>query len=164
MYYGGKMNIEKQPSRNLNDIVGAPFPFRLKDGTILGLDDWTIASESWAKSTFGSMQKFNEIMFLTVIKKDATEADMDDSVEASLKVAAHQLDDDSYRIVDERKKEGQTTEEFLASNLRYDDFKTLCHSILDMIKASFPEGWEEDQKKKLHTDRMQQKMTKKTRR
>lgn len=150
------MQTEKQPSRNLKDIVGAPFPFKLKDGTVLGLDDWTLASESWAKSSFGSMQKFNEIMFGTVIKAGVTEKDMDAAVDASIRVAAHQLDEDSYRIVDERRREGQTTEEFLAANLRYDDFKTLCHSIIDMITASFPEGWEEEQKKKLQSQRMQQ--------
>lgn len=154
----------KQPSRNLSDIVGAPFPFRLKDGTVLGLDDWTIASESWAKATFGSMQKFNDTMFRSVVNPEATEADMDGAVEASLKVAAHQLDEASYRIVDERRREGQTTEEFLASNLRYDDFKTLCHSILDMIKASFPEGWEEEQKKKLQAMRVTQQTKKPARR
>ncbi len=140
--------VSKQPSRNLKDVAGAPFPFKLKDGTTLGLDDWTIASESWAKATFGSMQKFNDIMFKTVVKADATETDMDAAVEASLKVAAHQLDDSSYRIVSERMAEGKTTEEFLAANLRYDDFKHLCHAIINMITASFPEGWEEDQKKK----------------
>jgi hypothetical protein len=150
------MQTEKQPSRNLKDIVGAPFPFKLKDGTVLGLDDWTLASESWAKATFGSMQKFNDIMFKTVIKADATESDMDGAVEASLKVAAHQLDEASYRLVDERRADGKTTEEFLASNLKYDDFKTLCHAIIDMITASFPEGWEEDQKKKLLAQRIAQ--------
>lgn len=146
------METEKQPSRALADIVG-PFMFRLKDGTALCLDDWTIASELWAKKVFGSMEAFNDTIFRKLMKPDATEADMDAAVNASIKVAAHQLDEDSYRIVEERLKEGQSTEEFLAANMRYNDFKALCHSIIRMIEASFPEGWEEEMKKKVNAQR-----------
>jgi hypothetical protein len=143
----------KKPTRTLTDVAGAPFIFHLKDGTPLGMDDWTLASESWAKSTFGSMEAFNNTIFRQIMKEGATEADMDAAVEASIQVAARQLDEDSSRQVEERRKEGQTTEEFLAAHLRYNDFKALCHAIIKMIEASFPEGWEEDMKKKVNAQR-----------
>jgi hypothetical protein len=138
----------KAPSRKLNDIVGAPFLFTLKDGTKLGLDDWTLYSEQWAVKVFGSMQAFYSTIFETPTKDGATEEEMREAVDASILVAAHQLNDDSRRQVDERLGEEQTTEEFLAKHLRYSDFRELCTSIMNMIKSSFPEGWEELAKKK----------------
>lgn len=141
----------KEQSRNLTDFSNAPFIFYLKDGTELGLDDWTVYSEKWAKKTFGSMEEFNRVLFQSLSNPNATEADMDAAIEASFMVAAHQLDDNSRRIVDERRPEEMTTEEFLARNMGTKILNKLCDAIVEMFRDSLPPGWEEAYKKKLAT-------------
>lgn len=121
---------EKTP-RTLDNVVGGPYTFKLKDGTLLGLGEWTIAAEKWAKVHFGGMKElYQSLMY----------ADGDDEkcINAAIQVAAYKLDEDSRRKVDERLKAQQSTEEFIAENLKYSDFAILCKSIFSMIRDSMP--------------------------
>jgi hypothetical protein len=138
------MQTEKQnsTSRSLDNVVTGPYKFNLKDGTTLTLGEWTIAAERWAKAHFGGMKELYDSLL-------RAQGDDDKCIDAAIKVASYKLDDDSRRVLDERRAEGESSEEFLAANLKYSDFAVLCRAIFSMIRDSMPLDVLENLKKNL---------------
>ena len=104
--------MEKEPweiDKSLENVVGSPYVFKLKDGLKLSLDEWTIDAEKWAKEHFGTTKK----LFNTLMRIDC---DDDECIDATMLITEFKLTADSRRIVDERRGE-LTTLNFLIKNI-----------------------------------------------
>jgi len=134
----------EETPKTLENIIGSPYVFTIKDGTKFGLDEWTIDAEKWAKKFYGSMEKlFNTLMRIG--------CDDDATVEAALRIASYKLTDESRVRMDELKGE-LTTEQFLAKNITYKQLAELCRAEFEMIRDSIPlEALEEVKKNNLKT-------------
>lgn len=116
--------------RSLDHVVCGPYPFKIKDGTTLYLDEWTIDAERWAKKNFGSMKKLYDALMNIGVEDDVT-------IDAALAIAVYRLTDESRAVVDERRGK-ESTEDWLRKQVTYKNFADLCHAEFTMIKDSIP--------------------------
>ena len=125
---------EDDSGMTLDEVVGGPYPFTLKNGLTLELDEWTIDAEKWAKAHYKSMNKlFNTLMHIGV--------DDDACIDAAIDVAVYKLTDNSRRTLEEKmklEKSPLTTENYLRKNITYTLLAKLCGAEYDMIKNSIP--------------------------
>lgn len=124
---------EKEPweiERSLQNIVGAPYTFELKNGLKLDLDEWTIDAELWSAERYGDMGTlFNRLMAI-----DCTDVQM---IDAAVDVAVFKLTDSSRKEVDELRGK-LTTENYLRKNITYRNLAGLVRAEYQMIKTSIP--------------------------
>jgi hypothetical protein len=121
---------EEQEDRSLEAVVGGPYTFPLKDGTLLSLDEWTIDAEKWAKKHYGTMQKLYNALMNIGVEDDVT-------IDAAINIAIYRLTDESRALVEERRGE-LTSEDWLRKQITYKNFADLCRAEYSMIKDSIP--------------------------
>jgi len=130
------------PKSLANVATGGTYFFHLKTGVKLELDDWTLDAELWASQRYGTMDKlFNTLMGIDVKNQDV--------IDASIKVAAYKLTDESRKIVDELRGK-EPIELWLAKQMTYKLLVPLIRAQFQMIRDSVPiEALEEVKKKHL---------------
>ena len=127
---GNMENEEYRIPRNLQNIVTGPYPFELKNGVKLALDEWTIGAEKWAKANYGSMQElYNRLMRIGV--------DDDECIDAVVDVIAFNMTDHSKEVVEQNRGE-HSVQNWLRKNLTYKLFAEVCKQAYQMIVDSIP--------------------------
>lgn len=117
---------------NLENVVTGPYEFKLKDGTQILMDDWSLGAELWAKRKYGKVDVFFSHLF-----GDTEENPLPD-IETMLETMFYLSKPEYKTIILKDKGEHESDIECLARKLNAKLLKGAATSLMRAIMDAAP--------------------------